>query len=92
MNWKELTKTFMMISNLVSMVYTEIFQRCKSYNKPKLHDPLSILARPHAARIDVDRNSTGGNPSGLVMVLTIVDGRWSVVITLRHPQVIGFFY
>ena len=24
-------------------------------------------------------------------MLTIVDGRWSVVITLRHPQVIGFF-
>ena len=35
MNRKELAKTFMMISNLkktlLSMVYTEIIQRCKGY-------------------------------------------------------------
>ena len=29
MNQEELTKTFMMVSNLVSMVYTKISQRCK---------------------------------------------------------------
>ena len=31
MNRKKLTKTFMMISNLVSMVYTELFQRFKGF-------------------------------------------------------------
>ena len=40
MNQKELTKTFMMVSNckklLFSMIYTKVFQRCK-YVKCKLY-------------------------------------------------------
>ena len=91
MNRKELTKTFMMISNLIFVVYSIIFQRYKSYNKTKRHDPLFIRARPHVAPYRCRPELHRGNPSSLALVLTIVDGRWSVVITLRHPQVIGVF-